>query len=75
MLCTRNGNTLLLDLFNTPTGTIERLYLNKNKVEAISAVLNNVEGFEKNYLLPQVGHERESDRDYLILRKRCPEKT
>ena len=42
-----NGNTLLLDLFNTPTGTIERLYLNKNKVEAISAVLNNVEGFEK----------------------------
>mgnify|MGYP000128661118 FL=1 len=65
-----NGNTLLLDLFNTPTGTIERLYLNKNKVEAISAVLNNVEGFEKNYLLPQVGHERESDRDYLILRKK-----
>ena len=32
-----NGNTLLLDLFNTPTGTIERLYLNKDKVEAIGA--------------------------------------
>ena len=54
-----NGNTLLLDLFNTPTGTIERLYLNKNKVETIGAVLNNVEGFDKNYLPPQVGHERE----------------
>lgn len=65
-----NGNTLLLDLFNTPTGTIERLYLNKNKVETIGAILNNVEGFDKNYLPPQVGHERESDRDYLILRKK-----
>ena len=53
-----NGNTLLLDLFNTPTGTIERLYLNKNKVETIGAILNNVEGFDKNYLPPQVGHER-----------------
>lgn len=39
-----NGNTLLLDLFNTPTGTIERLYLNKNKVEAIvSAYLDLAE--------------------------------
>ena len=51
-------------------GTIERLYLNKDKIEVIGAVLNNVEGFDKNYLPPQLGHERESDRDYLILRKK-----
>lgn len=65
-----NGNTLLIDLFNTPTGTIERVYVNKDKAQAVAEVLSNVDGFEKNYLPPQLGHERESGRDYFILRKK-----
>ncbi len=65
-----NGNTFLLDLFNTSMGTIERLYVNKDKVDTVVDILKNVEGFEKNYLPLQVGHERELGRDYLILRKK-----
>lgn len=64
------GSTFLLDLFNTPTGAIERLYICEDKRETVCAALKNVEGFEKNYLPLQIGHERESGRDYLILRKK-----
>ena len=39
-------------------------------MESILNVLNNVEDFKKNYLDYQTGYEKETNRNYLILRKR-----
>ena len=64
------GNTLLLDLYNTSTGLIEKIYAKKEIMESILNVLNNVEDFKKNYLDYQTGYEKETNRNYLILRKR-----
>lgn len=64
------GNILFLDIFQTPTGQIERLYTSEDQFENIVAVLENVEGFTKNYLPPQKGYERESNRDFMILRRK-----
>ena len=64
------GKTLLLDLYNTSTGLIEKIYAKKEIMESILNVLNNVEDFKKNYLDYQTGYEKETNRNYLILRKR-----
>ena len=62
------GNTLMIDVFQTPTGQIERLYCSKDELLTIFDILNRVEGFNKSYLNPQTGHDCSNNTDYIILR-------
>lgn len=66
------GNILMLDIFQTPTGQVERIYCPKEDASTILSKLENVEGFNKSYLRPQTGHDFSQTPDYLILRpKMC----
>lgn len=62
------GNTIMIDAFQTPTGQIERLYCSKDEISTISSILDRVEGFQKSYLNPQIGHEHSTNTDFIILR-------
>lgn len=64
------GNTIMVDVFETPTGEIERIYCSEDEISDIITVLNRVVGFEKSYLKLQTGHDRTSNSDYLILRRK-----
>ena len=47
MLCRKKCSYVSSDLFNTRTGTIERLYLSRDKVETVGAEPDNVENLTK----------------------------
>lgn len=64
------GNTLMIDVFQTPTGQIERLYCPKDELHTISAILDRVEGFNNSYLNFQTGYDHINNTDYIILRRK-----
>lgn len=64
------GNTLMLDIFQTPSGSIERIYCQKEHLQDIFPLLDHVEHFSQSYLKPQIGSERTSGSDFIILRKK-----
>lgn len=64
------GNTVNLDIYKTPSGTIERLYYKKEEIQQLSEILERVADFDKSYLSPQPGHDLTSDKDFLILRQK-----
>lgn len=69
------GNTIMLDIFKTPTGDIERLYCSKEEEEKIISFLKRVYGFDKSYMKSlQYGHDSASNRDFLILRRKMNSK-
>lgn len=64
------GNTLMLDIFQTPTGQIERIYCSSKNTSSIMEILSRVEKFSKNYLKPQLGQDITNNRNFIILRKK-----
>jgi hypothetical protein len=61
------GNVLMLDLFNTPDGKVEKIYYDSTIVNDLINVINNVEGIDKAYLRLQKGKDRDGT-EYFILR-------
>lgn len=61
------NNILMLDVFNTPTGKIEKIYYNSENENDILEKLGCVVGINKSYLRPQSGKEH-NGREYYILR-------
>lgn len=68
------GNTLMLDIFQTPTGQVERIYCSKEDEPNILSKLEKVEGFNQSYLRPQTGYDFLQTLDYLILRPKMNSK-
>lgn len=64
------GNTLMLDMFQTPSGLIDRIYCQKENLQFIFPILSHVENFNQSYLKPQTGNERTSGSDFIILRNK-----
>lgn len=63
----KNGKTLLLDVFETENGMVEKIYVNSENREETGLLLNYVEGYTDSYLSPQNGVNMNGDT-YLILR-------
>ena len=63
------SNTIMLEVFNTPNGKIEKVYFNSDNGTAIQEVLSRVENFNKTYLPVQVGKDKTGNA-YYILRRR-----
>jgi hypothetical protein len=61
------SNILMLDIFNTPNGKIEKIYFDSKDYSDILDVASNVEGIDKSYLRFQNGKDRDGT-EYLILR-------
>lgn len=61
------GKVIMLDVFNTPDGKIEKIYYNNFNSDDILKVTNNVEEINKSYLNFQQGKDR-NGKEYYILR-------
>lgn len=62
------GRVAMLDGFNTPDGKMEKIYFSEENREPIMALLQDVEGFDKSYLRLSAAKERETGKEYFILR-------
>ena len=62
------GCVVMLDVYNTPEGKVEKVYFNENNKEDILQSLANVEGFSDSYLPLGIGKNYENEQQYFILR-------
>ena len=67
------ANTIMLDVFNTPNGKIERVYFNSSNRANIEEALSRVQDFNKSYLPAQIGKDRIGE-EYFILRHKMVSK-
>lgn len=63
------GNVLMLDVFNTPNGRIEKIYYNNTNSSDLFKVANNVEEINKSYLKFQNGKDRDGTEYYILRHK------
>ncbi len=63
------SNVLMLDVFNTPDGRIDKIYYNSTNYDNILDTTHNVEGFSKSYLKINKGADR-NGVEYFILRRK-----
>lgn len=61
------SNVLMLDIFNTPDGKIEKIYFDSRDYSDILDIVKNVEGIDKSYLRFQNGKDK-NGTEYFILR-------
>ena len=66
----RRSHILLLNVFKTPYGMAEKVYLEKDEV---IPVLSQVDGFEKAYLNPQSASDR-NNNSYIVLHRKMNSK-
>ena len=62
------GNTVMLDVFNTPDGKAEKIYFSEENKEALLELLQNVEGIKKSYLRFSFSKDYQSNAEYIVLR-------
>ena len=58
------SNVMMLEQFNTPDGKMEKINIKAMNINEVMERINNVEGFEKSYLRPNISPQN----DFLILR-------
>lgn len=59
---------ILLDVFNTQDGKVEKVYYTQDNKEQIIAQLCNVDNFDKSYLHPTSAAKHDSNEEYFVLR-------
>lgn len=64
---TKVGNVIMLDLFCTPEGKVEKVYCDDSNEEDLLTRLFDVDGFERNYLKPTMAEEYKTGRKYFVL--------
>ncbi len=62
------GKIIMLDVFNTPDGKVEKVYFTPENKDSISALFNNIEDFKKSYLQVITAQNIENNQEYFILR-------
>lgn len=62
------GKIIMLDVFNTPDGKIEKVYYTSKNCEDMYNLLYSVENFTKSYLPITSAKDSRDDREYFILR-------
>ena len=68
--CYKNdeGKIILLDVFNTPDGKVEKVYFSQENKEKIAEKLYGVDNFNKSYLQPTMAKSFNSSEEYFVLR-------
>ena len=64
----KTGRIAMLDVFKTPDGKVEKVYFTDTNKDDLYELLKNVDGFSKSYLQPAVSKERETGKQYFVLR-------
>ena len=64
------GKTLMLDVFHTPDGDVQKIYYTAEDRQETERLIYMVDNFEKNYLPVTCGQDNETEREYFILRKK-----
>lgn len=59
---------ILLDVFNTQDGKVEKVYYTQDNKEQLIEQLCNVDGFDKSYLRPTLAKKHDSNEEYFVLR-------
>ena len=62
------GKIILLDVFNTQDGKVEKVYYTEDNKEQIIEQLCSVDGFDKSYLRPTSARKHDSNEEYFVLR-------
>lgn len=63
------SNVLMLDVFNTPDGKIEKIYYNNTNSTELLDVANNIEDIKESYLKFQSGKDRDGTEYYILRHK------
>ena len=64
------GKTLMLDVFHTPDGDVQKIYYTAEDRQDIQRLIGLVENFDKNYLPVTCGVNNGTGEEYFILRKK-----
>lgn len=64
----KSSNVIMLEVFNTPDGKVEKIYYNEENKETIVNLLKDVIGFNESYLPYQFGEEKNNGKKCIILR-------
>lgn len=62
------GCIVMLDIFNTPDGKVEKIYFSEENKNVLLALLEKVEGFGKSYLRVTSAKEFKTNKEYFVLR-------
>jgi hypothetical protein len=62
------GKIIMLDVFNTPDGKVEKVYFNDTNKVIIESLFQQINGFSKSYLLPQTVTNNQTKETYFVLR-------
>lgn len=68
--CYKNdiGKIIMLDVFNTPEGKVEKVYFTQDIKDQIAKVLYSVKDFDKSYLRPTLAKSINNHQEYFLLR-------
>lgn len=68
--CYKNdvSKIIMLDVFNTQDGKVEKVYYTQDNEDQIKEQLCSVEGFDKSYLHPVPAKKHGSQEEYFVLR-------
>lgn len=60
--------TIMLDVFNTPDGKVEKIYFSEENKDNLVELLEKVEGFNKSYLRAIAAKDPKTGKEYFVLR-------